>query len=64
VQSLLDFTRDHFYSFGGESGAARFDDHDSRGTARADANQLGISERELIQLDQRVANECGPFPRS
>jgi len=64
VTSLLHFTQDHFYSFGGESPADHFDDHDSRGTARADADQLGISEHELIQLDQRIANECGAFPRS
>lgn len=64
VKSLFHFTQDHFYSFGGESPADHFDDHDSRGTARADADQLGISEHELIQLDYRIANECGAFPRS
>jgi hypothetical protein len=64
VKSLLHFTQDHFYSFGAESPLDHFDDHDSRGTARADANQLGISEHELIQLDQRIASECGAFPRS
>ena len=64
VKPLLHFTEDHFYSFGGESRRDHFDDHDSRGTARADAGQLGISEHELIQLDQRIGNECGLFPRS
>ncbi len=34
---------------------------DSRRTAVSEANQLGISEHELIELDQRVANECRPF---
>lgn len=63
-KSLLRFTGDHFYSFGGESHPDYFDDHDSRGTTRADAEQLGISAHELIQLDQRIAKECGPFPRS
>ena len=64
VKALLSFTQDHFYSFGGESSPDRFDDHDSRGTARVDADRLSISEHELIQLDQRIAKECGPFPRS
>lgn len=64
VKPLLRFTEDHFYSFGGESPPNSFDDHDSRGTARADAQQIGIGERELVQVDQRIANECGPFPRS
>lgn len=63
VKLLLEFTTDHVYSFGAESHADSFDDHDSRGTAVGDAKKLGISESELIQLDQRIAKECGPFPR-
>jgi hypothetical protein len=63
AERLLHFAKDHFYSFGGESGADHFDDHDSRGTAVADAGKLGISETELVQLDQHIANQCGPFPR-
>lgn len=64
VEPLLSFTQDHFYSFGAESRPDHFDDHDSRGTAQTDAQRLGISESELIQLDQRIAKECGPFPKS
>ncbi|MGD0651191.1 MAG: hypothetical protein ABSA97_08650 [Verrucomicrobiia bacterium] len=63
VKALLHFTQDHLYSFGGESPMDHFDDHDSRGTAVAHAGRLGISETELIQLDQRIARECGSFPR-
>lgn len=64
VKPLLQFTEDHFYSFGAESTSGSFDDHDSRGMAVNDAQKLGVSESELIQLDQRIAKECGPFPRS
>ncbi len=64
VTPLIRFTEDHFYSFGGESPPNSFDDHDSRGTAQADAAKLAISAHELIQMDQRIANECGPFPKS
>jgi len=64
VKPLLSFTEDHFYSFGAESHPDHFDDHDSRGTAVSDAQKLGIGESALIQLDQRIAKECGPFPRS
>ncbi len=63
VKPLLRFTEDHFYSFGGEGPADHFDDHDSRGTAVTEARQFGINEHELIELDQRIAKECGPFPR-
>ena len=63
AKPLLHFAKDHFYSFGGESVADHFDDHDSRGTAIADAAKLGISEGELIQLDRIIATNCGPFPR-
>jgi hypothetical protein len=62
--SLAPFTKDHFYSFGGESPSTSFDDHDSRGTAQVDAAKLGVSAHELIQVDQRIAKECGPFPKS
>jgi hypothetical protein len=63
VSALLDFTADHVYSFGAESRSDSFDDHDSRGTAVRDAEKLGISEVELIHVDQRILQECGPFPR-
>ena len=63
VKPLLDFTNDHAHSFGAESRSDSFDDHDSRGTAVSDAQKLGISESELIQLDQGINKECGPFPR-
>ena len=63
TEQLLQFTRNHFYSFGGESVTDHFDDHDSRDTAVADAAKLRISEGELIQLDRRIATDCGPFPR-
>jgi len=64
VKPVLGFAHDHVYSFGAESRPDHFDDHDSRGTAQVDAQKLGISESELIQLDQRLAKECGPFPKS
>jgi hypothetical protein len=63
-KALLQFAQDHFYSFGGESPAGHFDDHDSRGTAVSDAGRLGMSEAELLELDQRIAKECGAFPRA
>lgn len=63
AKPLLQLTQDHFYSFGGESPAGHFDDHDSRGTAVSDAGRVGIGEAELIELDQRIAKECGAFPR-
>jgi hypothetical protein len=63
-EPLRHFSADHFYSFGGKSRPDQFDDHDSRGTAVADAKQLGVSEHELTLLDQRIGNECGAFPKS
>lgn len=64
VKAVLSFASDHAYSFGGESPSDSFNDRESRGTAVSDAKELGISESELIQLDQRVAKDCGPFPKS
>ena len=60
---LQQFARDHVYSFGAASLPDHFDDHDSRSTAVSDAAKLGISETELVQVDQRIAHECGAFPR-
>jgi len=58
---LQQFARDHVYSFGAASSPGHFDDHDSRSKAVGDAAKLGISETELVQLDERIAHECGPF---
>ena len=60
---LQHFARDHFYSFGAASLSDHFDDHDSRSTAVTDATKLGIGEAELVQVDRRIAQECGSFPR-
>ena len=62
AEVLRQFTHDHVYSFGATSSTNRFDDHDSRNTGIDDAARLGISEEELVQLDRRIANECGTFP--
>ena len=63
-KSLRHFSADHFYSFGGTSRPDQFADHDSRGTAVAEARQLGINETELTALDQRIGTACGAFPKS
>jgi hypothetical protein len=63
VEAVRHFNRDHAYSFGAASSANHFDDHDSRDTAVSDAAKLGITEDELIRVDRRIADECGPFPR-
>jgi hypothetical protein len=62
VAAVRQFAQDHVYSFGAASSSARFDDHDSRSTAIDDAAKLGITEAELVQVDRRIAQECGPFP--
>jgi hypothetical protein len=63
VEAVRQFTHDHVYSFGAGSSTNHFDDHDSRSTAVSDAAKLGINEDELIRVDRRIADECGPFPR-
>jgi hypothetical protein len=63
-KELVQFSKDYFYSFGGESSPNHFDDHDSRATAKADAENFGIQEDELIRLDLSIGGKCGPFPRS
>jgi hypothetical protein len=63
AEALRQFTKDHVYSFGAASSTNHFDDHDSRNTAVSDAAKLGISDEELVQIDRRIAHECGSFPR-
>ena len=64
AKSLRRFAKEHFYSFGASSSPDHFDDHDSRGTAEADAAKHGIDARKLIQMDQFIAKKCGLYPRS
>jgi hypothetical protein len=63
AEGLRYFTHDHVYSFAAASSSEHFDDHDSRGLAVSDAVKLGVTEAELVQVDQRIAEQCGPFPR-
>ena len=63
ADGLGEFAKLHFYSFGAASSENHFDDHDSLGTAVSDAAKLGITEAELVQVDQQIAQRCGSFPR-
>jgi len=61
ADALRELAKFHFHSFAAASSANHFDDHDSLGTAVSDAAKLGISEAELVHVDQQIAEQCGSF---
>ena len=63
AHALREFAKFHFHSFAAASSGNHFDDHDSLGTAVSDAAKLGVTEAELVQVDQKIAQQCGQFPR-